>query len=456
MCLHDASKIGGSNVLESSTPPPSTQFAGRDVTSALCDSAAQLNQRPKGIEMSHPKIDVGVYVAAKPPLGAIDALVAAAQDQRLDSVFVWDHLQDFVPSAIWDKDFAWFASPGSSPHEPFEFQTVLGYLAAKTSGLRLGVGVTEPIRRHPVLLAQAALTLAHLSQRPPILGIGAGERENTEPYGLDFSRPVGRLEEALQIIRRCFDGQGPFDFEGEHFRLRGAVLDLPAPEGRTPEIWVAAHGPRMLRLTGRYGDGWYPFLAISPDDYATRLAAIRAAALEAGRDPEAITPALQALVVVAPTEAEARAMLNAKAVRFFGLLLPAEEGIRAAPPAGGALPGIRGSGPRIVRPADRRGGDRGGAAGDGGGTDDLGHAHAGSGQAAGVRRGGPELRDTGARFGGGLSRGRGLQRAGDGRDRPRPDERRVDVSGVAGQAGGIDVILNATGLPSVQAVARHM
>jgi phthiodiolone/phenolphthiodiolone dimycocerosates ketoreductase len=87
---------------------------------------------------------------------------------------------------------------------------------------------------------------------------------------------------------------------------------------------VAAHGPRMLRLTGQYGDGWYPFLAASPDDYATRLAVIRAAAREAGRDPDAITPALQALVVVAPTEAEARAILDAKAVRFFGLLLPAE------------------------------------------------------------------------------------------------------------------------------------
>jgi phthiodiolone/phenolphthiodiolone dimycocerosates ketoreductase len=276
--------------------------------------------------MTHPKIDVGMYVAARPPLGSVDALVAAARDLQLDSVFVWDHLQDFVPAAIWDEDFAWFAAPGSSPHDPFEFQTVLGYLAAKAPGLRLGVGVTEPIRRHPVVLAQAALTLAHLSQRPPILGIGAGERENTEPYGLDFSRPVGRLEEALQIIRRCFEARGPFDFAGEHFRLRGAVLDLPAPDGRTPEIWVAAHGPRMLRLTGRYGDGWYPFgpVVASPDDYATRLAVIRAAAREAGRDPDAITPALQALVVVAPTEAEARAMLDATAVRFFGLLLPAE------------------------------------------------------------------------------------------------------------------------------------
>jgi len=46
----------------------------------------------------------------------------------------------------------------------------------------------------------------------------------------------------------------------------------------------------MLRLTGEYGDGWYPFAIGSPDDYATRLGVIRAAAKGAGRDPDAITP----------------------------------------------------------------------------------------------------------------------------------------------------------------------
>lgn len=274
--------------------------------------------------MSHPKIDVGMYIAAKPPLGSVDALGAAAADQQFDSLFVWDHLQDFVPSAIWDEDFAWFAAPGGSPHEPYEYQTLLGYLAAKFPRLRLGVAVTDPLRRHPVVLAQAVLTLAHMTQRPPILGLGAGERENIEPYGLDFSRPVGRLEETLQIIRRCFVERGPFDFEGEHFQLRGAVLDLPAPEGRTPEIWVAAHGPRTLRLTGQYGDGWLPFAVSSPDVYAAQLAVVRATAREAGRDPDAITPALVPLIVVAPTEAEAHAMLDAKGVRFWGLLAPAE------------------------------------------------------------------------------------------------------------------------------------
>ncbi|HEV2065778.1 MAG TPA: LLM class flavin-dependent oxidoreductase [Thermomicrobiales bacterium] len=272
--------------------------------------------------MAHPQIEVGMYVVAKAPLGGVEALVGAAQGQQYDSVFIWDHLQDFFPSAIWDEDFAWFAAESASPHEWFEFQTLLGYLAAKFPGVRLGIGVTEPFRRHPAILAQAALTLAHLSQRPPILGLGAGERLGTEPYGLDFSRTVGRLEEALQIIRRCLDARGPFDFEGEHFRLRGAVVDVPVPDGRKPEVWVAAHGPRMLRLTGQYGDGWYPVFVASPEDYAGRLEVIRAAARDAGRDPDAITPAMHPVVVVAPTEEEARAMLDTKPIRFFGLLLP--------------------------------------------------------------------------------------------------------------------------------------
>lgn len=274
--------------------------------------------------MTHPQIDVGFYVSAKPPLAGVEALVAAAQSQQFSSVFVWDHLQDFFPSTVWDAEFAWFADGSASPHEWFDFQTLFGYLAAKFPDVQLGIGVTESIRRHPIILAQAALTLAHLSQRPPILGIGAGERLGTEPYGLSFSQPVSRLEEALQIIRQCFDTTGPIDFAGEHFSLHHAVLDLPAPQGRTPRVWIAGHGPRMLRLTGQYGDGWYPVIVGPPEDYAARLAVIHAAACEAGRDPHAITPSWHPIVVIAPTDAEAQAMLQSPAVRFLGLLLPAE------------------------------------------------------------------------------------------------------------------------------------
>ena len=63
------------------------------------------------------------------------------------------------------------------------------------------------------------MTLSHLTKRAPILGIGAGERMNIDPYGLDPSEPVTRLEEALQIIRLCLSAQGPITFSGKHYRL---------------------------------------------------------------------------------------------------------------------------------------------------------------------------------------------------------------------------------------------
>jgi len=272
--------------------------------------------------MAAHRIDVGLYVVAKPSLGIIEQLVGAAQDIGLDGVFMWDHLQDFFPSVIWDEEFSWLATQSASPHEWFEYQTLLGYLAAKYPNMRLGIGVTESVRRHPIVIAQALMTLAHLSPRRPILGIGSGERLGTEPYGLDLSHAVDRLEEALQIIRKAFTSEGPFDFSGRHFQLQGAVIDLKAPEGKTPEIWISAHGPRMLKLTGQFGDGWYPVLVASPDDYAARLDVIRQTAREAGRDPDAITPALHPPIIVAPTEEEASAMLDTKVVRFLGLILP--------------------------------------------------------------------------------------------------------------------------------------
>jgi phthiodiolone/phenolphthiodiolone dimycocerosates ketoreductase len=275
-----------------------------------------------------PKIAVGLHIPPQPPLGAIRSLVFFARLIRLDSITVADHFQSLFPTTLWDKQFLWIAGQNRSPHEYLEYQTLLGYLASRAGKLRIGVGVTEPIRRHPVLIAQAMLTLSHMTKRAPILGIGAGERENIEPYGMDFTTPVGRLEEALKVISMCFSSQRPIDFHGKYYHLDNAVMDLKAPKGKAPEVWIASHGPRMLRLTGIYGDGWYPTIAASPEEYAAMLEVIRAAAREAERDPEAITPALEPYIVVAPTEQEAQAMLGSKAGRYAALLFVPAEGWR--------------------------------------------------------------------------------------------------------------------------------
>ncbi len=264
-----------------------------------------------------------MYVPVNLPMGVTRAFTAVARLYRLDSLFVYDHFQDAYPTALWDRDFTWFARLVPSPHAVFEYQTLLGSLAAHAGGMQLGVAVTKPIGRHPVLIAQAAMTLAHLTKRAPILGIGTGERMNVEPYGLPGTHAVDRLEEALQIIRRCFTSQGPIDFAGKHFRLERAVMDLEPPPGRTPQIWIAAHGPRTLALTGRYGDGWAPATGAvsSPEDYRSKLAQIHDAARDAGRDPEAITPALFAYMAIAPTERKIGALLKSRLLRYYALLL---------------------------------------------------------------------------------------------------------------------------------------
>ncbi|GAA0922188.1 phthiodiolone/phenolphthiodiolone dimycocerosates ketoreductase [Pseudonocardia zijingensis] len=246
----------------------------------------------------------------------------------LRSLMAIDHFQNIFPTAAWDEEFSWLATQRPTPHEHFDYQAVLGHLAGHAGNLRLGVGVTDPIRRHPVLIAQGMLTLAHMTRHAPILGIGAGERMNIDPYGLDFSHPVDRLEEALQIIRMCFSQVGRLDFKGHHYTLDGALMELKAPPGRTPIIWVAGHGPRMLELTATYGDGWYPTMLATPQEYATKLEAVRTSARVAGRNPRDILPALHRFLVVAPTERDARAQLEHKAIRALGLGTPAEQWAR--------------------------------------------------------------------------------------------------------------------------------
>jgi phthiodiolone/phenolphthiodiolone dimycocerosates ketoreductase len=263
----------------------------------------------------------GMTVGTQPPLSRIKLVTSAAARTGFDVAWVTDHFLSFFPRVIWDKEFTWAASPEAGPHQYYDYQALMGFLAKRN--IHVGVGVTEPIRRHPVLLAQFALTMSHLAKRAPILGIGSGERENVDPYGLSFERPVSRLEEALQVIRLCFESSGPIDFSGEFFTLDRAVMDLQADPAKRPQVWVAAHGPRMLRLTGEYGDGWYPTFPMSLGDYEQALRTIRDHAVRVDRDPAAIVPGWQLFSVTGRTEAHARELMASPPVRFVSLLAPA-------------------------------------------------------------------------------------------------------------------------------------
>jgi G6PDH family F420-dependent oxidoreductase len=159
---------------------------------------------------------------------------------------------DFVE--ISDHYHPWLDVQG---HSPFAW-TVLGAIAAKTDRLGLATGVTCPtVRYHPAIIAQAAATLALVSDGRFTLGIGAGERLNEHIVGRGFPGVHERqamLREALEIIRLLWQG-GYQNYDGRYLRLEDArVFDLPE---QLPTIAVAAGGPDAARLAAELGDGLF-------------------------------------------------------------------------------------------------------------------------------------------------------------------------------------------------------
>jgi phthiodiolone/phenolphthiodiolone dimycocerosates ketoreductase len=246
------------------------------------------------------------------------------EDAGYDSAWWLDHLMGWVADSIWTPDIVEIAAFQENPHVFFETLCTLAVAAWNTSRIFLGPSVTETFRRNPAMLAQAFLTLDHISRGRVILGLGAGEGENVIPYGIRWESPVSRLEESIRIIKLLWESDGKVDFDGKFWRLKDAVLGLkPYKEGRYPPIWIGAHGPKMLELTGKLGDGWLP-ATLDINFYKEALKKIRKTARKAGRDADEVTPALWAYTVLDDDPNECLRMLDTPLAKNYMLTLPNE------------------------------------------------------------------------------------------------------------------------------------
>lgn len=159
---------------------------------------------------------------------------------------------DFVE--ISDHFHPWLEEQG---HSGFTW-SILGAIAAKTEHVGLVTGVTCPsMRYHPAIIAQAAATMALISDGRFTLGVGAGENLNEHITGEGW--PAARirhrmLREALEIIRLLWQG-GYHSYDGEFLSLEDAqVFDLP---GTLPEIVVASSGQASVSIAAELGDGLF-------------------------------------------------------------------------------------------------------------------------------------------------------------------------------------------------------
>jgi coenzyme F420-dependent glucose-6-phosphate dehydrogenase len=132
----------------------------------------------------------------------------------------------------------------------------LGAAGQATERIPLGTGVTPTAARyHPVLIAQAWMTLERLFPGRAFLGIGSGEALNEVPVGDPWPSPgdqVARMDEALDVIDRLWRGE-TITQQGRFYALQDAKLHTLAD--RRPPIWVSAFGPKAAEVAGRRGDG---------------------------------------------------------------------------------------------------------------------------------------------------------------------------------------------------------
>jgi F420-dependent oxidoreductase-like protein len=139
--------------------------------------------------------------------------------------------------------------------------TPLGFMAAKTTSIKLGSGIMQISARTPAMAAMTALTLASLSKGRFIMGLGASGPQVVEGWhGQPFGQTVTRLREYIEIVRMAI--------RGERVAYQGKIFTLPRPGGQGKAIrtsaaprndipiYLATLSPKSLELTGEVADGW--------------------------------------------------------------------------------------------------------------------------------------------------------------------------------------------------------
>lgn len=176
-----------------------------------------------------------VAPAGEEPRRLID-LISRAEETGFDSFWAGDHMI-FM-----------------STNRAYDVISIIGAAGVVTERITMGA-ITDPHKLHPAVLAQRISTVDRLTHGRFITCLGVGEAMNLDPYGITWNKPLSRLCECVSIVRMLWESSIPFNYEGEFYHLKGAILGAKPMRGSAP-IFIAAHRERSLKVAGWLGDGW--------------------------------------------------------------------------------------------------------------------------------------------------------------------------------------------------------
>jgi probable F420-dependent oxidoreductase len=251
------------------------------------------------------QVSFGVRVPNSGPLASVENIVRAATEAEtlgFDSVFVHDHV---VWSSAMHRHHI-----SSGAHEAllddqtadfYESLTTMGYLAAVTQRVQIGVACLVMPNRNPIYAAKQLATLDHLSGGRVLAGVGLGskatlESDEFEVFGVPFSKRGRITDEYIEAMKAIWE-QPLASYEGQFVSFKNAEI-FPKPVQKPgPPLWVGGWTDHAARRTGRLGDAWVPGW-LSPAEMGRGAELVRQTATEHGRDPDAITIAVEKLTVI--------------------------------------------------------------------------------------------------------------------------------------------------------------
>ena len=191
-------------------------------------------------------------------------------------------------------DRAWIGDTQGIYRDPY---VTLALSAERTERIQLGIGVTNPVTRHPTVTARAVSTLDETWPGRILLGLGAGDT-SFKHLGLRPLKPE-ECEEAVHCLRSLLAGEDGM-FRGQN------MPKLEHYEGRRLPIYLAANGPRMLRAAGRCADGVIASVGIAPELIQYVLDSVSEGAESAGRDPAEVVISITVGCDISEDRASAR------------------------------------------------------------------------------------------------------------------------------------------------------
>jgi len=220
-------------------------------------------------------------------------------------------IEELGYDSAWTSEHVFFYFP------TFDALTTLAAMAARTSRIHLGTAVFLLPLRPAALAAKEIASVDIISGGRLILGVGVGGEypKEYQAVGVPVQERGARANEAIRVLKLLFS-QDNVSFDGRFTKLDGVTLQPKPAQAGGPRFWIAGRSPAAIRRAGRLGDGYLPYL-FSPERYRDSLAQVRETAEQAGRDPDAITPALYQFICLAETYDEAKRLAAADLSRRY-------------------------------------------------------------------------------------------------------------------------------------------